>query len=294
MKTPFEIGGRWFKCNFHSHSTRSDGRLAPEEVCERYRQAGYQVVALTDHGLRGYPTPKTSEGMLVIGSAEISVKAGEQPFREYHLIILGVDEEFSVSNRASAQQIVDAAQSAGALSFIAHPYWSGLVDSDIVALKGVIGLEVFNAGCEYEIAKGISRVHWDNALAQKFPVYGLAVDDGHHYTYDFGGGWVLLKAAALTRAAVLTALRTGMFYSTCGPEILDCRVRGDEIYITTSPVRSIAFVAHHSGGMQVNAGPGGLISEARYTLRPEDRYVRVECVDGLGRTAWTNPVWAAE
>jgi hypothetical protein len=38
-----------FKANFHTHTTQSDGKLSPEEVITAYHDAGYQILALTDH-----------------------------------------------------------------------------------------------------------------------------------------------------------------------------------------------------------------------------------------------------
>lgn len=302
-KRLFEPGGVWLKCSFHSHTTYSDGRVSPECVVEQYSRAGYDVVALTDHGWRGYRMPRArASGVndtLIIGGVEVSAPVAGDPEREYHIVVLGVDDSFSVPDGAPPDVVVGAARSCGALAFVAHPYWSGIADSDIAGLKdlvgaGLIGLEVFNAGCEYEIAKGVSRAHWDNALARRVPFFGLAVDDGHHYTYDFGGGWVMLRAEAPTEAAVLSALELGMFYSSCGPRIVDCCVQGDVIHVVTSPVRSIAFVARYSRGMQIHAQPGRLISEATYMARPGDGYIRVECTDEFGRVAWSNPIWVAE
>ena len=55
MTTAFTAPGRFFRGNLHTHSTLSDGRLEPEEVCRRYRAEGYDFIALTDHfvGLYG-------------------------------------------------------------------------------------------------------------------------------------------------------------------------------------------------------------------------------------------------
>ena len=35
--------------NLHSHSNLSDGRLTPEELIRAYREAGYSILAITDH-----------------------------------------------------------------------------------------------------------------------------------------------------------------------------------------------------------------------------------------------------
>ena len=37
------------KGNLHAHSTFSDGRLTVEEVVARYRDMGYDFLAITDH-----------------------------------------------------------------------------------------------------------------------------------------------------------------------------------------------------------------------------------------------------
>ena len=37
----FTAPGRFWRCNLHTHSTRSDGVLAPEEVCRCYRAESY-------------------------------------------------------------------------------------------------------------------------------------------------------------------------------------------------------------------------------------------------------------
>ena len=73
----FTAPGRFWRGNLHTHSTRSDGVLAPEEVCRRYRAEGYDFMALTDHfvGAYGYPivdtVPFRTEGFTTILGAEL-------------------------------------------------------------------------------------------------------------------------------------------------------------------------------------------------------------------------------
>ena len=47
----FRLPGRFLRGNLHTHSTASDGELAPGEVCRRYREAGYDFICLSDHFL---------------------------------------------------------------------------------------------------------------------------------------------------------------------------------------------------------------------------------------------------
>ena len=39
----------FLKCNFHCHTTCSDGRLSPKDVMAAYRALDYDVLAITDH-----------------------------------------------------------------------------------------------------------------------------------------------------------------------------------------------------------------------------------------------------
>jgi hypothetical protein len=42
---------RWFKGNLHTHSLWSDGDDYPEMIVDRYKQAGYQFLAISDHNV---------------------------------------------------------------------------------------------------------------------------------------------------------------------------------------------------------------------------------------------------
>ncbi len=47
----------FFRANFHTHTTESDGRATPEEAMKQYREAGYDILALTDHRKITRPDP---------------------------------------------------------------------------------------------------------------------------------------------------------------------------------------------------------------------------------------------
>ena len=56
-RLPFDRPGRFWRGNLHGHSTLSDGTLTPDEVCRRYREAGYDFISLTEHFLSHYDFP---------------------------------------------------------------------------------------------------------------------------------------------------------------------------------------------------------------------------------------------
>ncbi len=85
-----------FRCDFHVHSTVSDGMLEPVELVERARDQGVDAFALTDHddvsGVRDAVERGRELGVEVIAGIEISVREAEGA-REMHVLGLGVDPE---------------------------------------------------------------------------------------------------------------------------------------------------------------------------------------------------------
>ena len=43
------FGTNRLKINLHLHTTQSDGHKTPEEAAAIYREAGYDIIAITDH-----------------------------------------------------------------------------------------------------------------------------------------------------------------------------------------------------------------------------------------------------
>jgi len=54
---PFSAPGKFWRGNLHTHSTRSDGVLDPDEVARCYQLEEYDFLVMTDHfvGLFDYP-----------------------------------------------------------------------------------------------------------------------------------------------------------------------------------------------------------------------------------------------
>ena len=48
----WQPGKRWLKGNLHAHTTASDGRISIEECIKRYKEHGYDFLAITDHRKR--------------------------------------------------------------------------------------------------------------------------------------------------------------------------------------------------------------------------------------------------
>src|SRR6266404_4048590 len=67
------------KGNLHTHTTFSDGRLPADQVVARYRELGYDFLAITDHDDRiddeyWFQIPPGDDRMLVLAGVEIDYR----------------------------------------------------------------------------------------------------------------------------------------------------------------------------------------------------------------------------
>ena len=305
MPPPFSSDGSWLRCALHTHTTNSDGELSPSLLVKHYERAGFDVLAITDHWRR--TVEPSTERLLVVPSTELDASMGA-PGREAHVLGIGVeaDPQEPGAEFPTLPDTVDWISRSGGLAFLAHPYWSGLRVEEFAGCEGLLGLEVYNAGCELEVGRGVSGVHWDDALEVDGRVwFGIAVDDSHHPGFDSAIAWTWVRAHERSREAVLEALRAGAFYSSTGPRIEELSRQDGVVEIRTTPAESIRLLTGRTRGAAVNAGrlgyayrgevletsPDGAITAARLTAPKQAPFGRLEVTGAAGGKAWTNPLW---
>ena len=295
FNNPFKVEGNWYKGNLHTHTTNSDGALSPSEAVCEYEKEGYHFLAITDHWR--LTELKGTSNMLLIRGEEVDCPAKGVSF---HLIALDIKEEIPHPTKddpkLDPQELIRRIKSQGGQVILAHPYWSALSTMDMLSIEGYIGVEVFNTGCLFEVDKGYSMTHWDDLLIRGRNVFGFAVDDAHwhhreHQPKDACQAWIMVKAKSLSTEEIMDSIRKGLFYASWGPKIKDLSIEGDRIYVSTSPVKSISFVAPNGRGERFSAVKSRLIEDAEYKIRGEEKYVRVQCIDEAGRMAWTNAIF---
>src|SRR4051794_6081376 len=265
--SPFEAPGIWLRCALHAHTTNSDGELGPDMLVRHYDWGGYDVLCITDHWVR--TEEASTPGLLVIPSTELNAVAGEED--DVHVLALGLDAEpIAPLAFEPLADVVAWVEGAGGLPFIAHTYWSGLRTEQWWDVEGLLGLEVWNSGCELELGRGDSSLHWDEALEHGRTLWGLATDDSHHPGYDSGFAWTWVRAAERSRQAVLDALRAGTFYGSTGPEIRAVDVADEAVVVECSPAQSVTLYAGRWRGARANAGRLGYPNHARVLARDDD------------------------
>ena len=303
MPSPFDTEGAWLRCALHAHTTKSDGELPPDELVHHYAQAGYDVLAITDHWVRTQPS--ATDGLVLVPGVELDASVGA-PGRDAHVLALGVGEAPARPETAFAplDETVDWVRANGGVPFLAHPYWSGLRSDELERCGGLAGLEVYNTGCDLETGRGVSTVHWYDALEVGRRWIGIAVDGSHRTGLDSGRAWTFVRAQDRSPAAVLSALDEGTFYSSTGPVIESVAVDGKTVEVRCSRAGRVTLVTGRERGAAVGVGrfgycargrvlatDDGLVTAAELIAPHTAPYGRVEVRDADGGIAWTNPLW---
>jgi len=99
------------KFDLQSHSTRSDGALAPEEVVAAAAQAGVELLALSDHdtvaGVSDAIAAGQRAGVKVVPAVEISAVDLDGTPRELHILGYLIDHESSSFSLTLEQFLAD-------------------------------------------------------------------------------------------------------------------------------------------------------------------------------------------
>jgi len=300
----FSAPGRFWRGNLHTHSTRSDGVLSPEEVCRRYAAEGYDFLALTDHfvGLWGYPIvdtlPMRTNQFTTILGAELHSGAmanGEL----WHILAVGLPADFApshsptfvpVDGQETGPEIAARAVAAGAFVAIAHPQWSGLTLADARTIVAAHAVEVYNHGCATGADRADGFAIADLLLTEGRRLTMVATDDAHFSEPDHFGGWVMVKAEENTPEALLASLKAGTFYSSEGPELRDVRIVGKRVVVESSAIASVVVQGSGTGAKAVH-GHSMTRAEVPVERLNDSPWLRVTVIDAAGRRAWSNPIW---
>ena len=162
----------------------------------------------------------------------------------------------------------------------------------------VAALEVWNASCEINSQTGISTEIWDGVLSLGRQIYATAVPD-HYIEFhaddtDYGYGFNHMLVVNKTSEEVLTAYRTGRFYTTQYDDDLkltyihqnktassesyndiEIQVAAEATFLFKTATRSVEITTP--------------ATSATFTPQDGDIYVRVEAHRG-NNTLWTNAI----
>ena len=294
---------RLLKGALHCHTTRSDGKGDPADVIRMHKEHGYDFMALTDHRYYNY-TNFSDEEITIVPGMEMDRNLPGPGVHCHHIVCIGPSREdgngFEQDQRfpsgryerpEQTQEMLDWLHANNNMTIYCHPEWSGTPAREFEMLRGNFAMEIWNSGCAIEDGLDTNAAYWDELLVQGQRIYGVATDDGHAM-YQHCNGWVRVNAKNELNS-ILEALKSGAFYSSCGPEIYDFYVENGEAHIECSPVKQIQFrqlrVPYR---MAVPQEGETAITSATTRLRDSStQYIRAVVTDEEGHRAWTNPIF---
>ena len=218
------------------------------------------------------------------------------------------------------------------LFFVNHPHWRyyDVLPEDLIANPDIRFFEVCNTGSAWAPEESMPKDgfdndrFWDTVNAVRCQrgerlLYGIGTDDTHMYPdsgtsrcpITFGDAWIGVRAAALTPAALVAAMKNGDFYASGGVDFEDIQfncstgtltvsvpakagVAYTVKFITTKrgantnpvrtvelsqqddrPARSVPVYSDAVGAVVKTVAFGsGEAARASYTLTDDDLYVR--------------------
>lgn len=320
-----EWSGTWYKGNTHTHTTESDGDSSPEYVARWYKDHGYDWLVLSDHNV--FTDPATlahlvDETFLLIPGEEVTSSFEDASVHVNGLNLPGLVEARSGETLvATIQANVDAIREVEGVPHINHPNfrWSFGVD-ELRQVRGDRLLEIFNGHPTVHNeggggTPGLVEV-WDMLLTEGKEIYGIAVDDAHHFQGEFepdrsnpGRGWVSVRAETLEPSALMDALEAGHFYASTGVALEGIDVAPERVTVRIAADRDFRYTTTFigAGGRRLHrttenpavfelsshgSGPGAVSGGAAQDDGAKAvHYVRAEVQNSRGDVAWIQPVF---
>jgi hypothetical protein len=257
------------------------GHSAPRNLSFAYLTRGYQWFALTDVN-----TPTPPKQYQTAGLVTVAGQAVQYPFGTF--LAYGADRYLVVD---TPQKAIDWIHADAGAAFLAAPLPPTLDFKSIRALRGLDGIQIFNARlARTQPSLADATVLWDQLLTAGDRLWGLVGDD----TLDSSGPLSTLGATsvdvqvpALTPVLVEAALKEGAFVDSTGVRVLGVADDNDIITVVTTDATEIRFIGAGGKVLQVSHS-----SRGDYHVRWTEGYVRAEATRASdGAKAWTQPIF---
>ncbi len=287
LKNPYNVTGSYHKAQLHTHTSKSDGKLSPEEMVNNYKEKGYSFLAITDHDKITKHHGLDDDRFITITGEEMTWSRPFWPLGQ-HMLRLFVKERVKLTN---LQDIINqTVKKNKGIVVINHPssfsglgtqYWE--LDK-LLNLNSIYFIEIVNHFSQEE--KNIKYWH---ELLKKFgpeePIWGIASDDAH-LKEDIDKEWLMVKVDTISAKALYAALSKGSFYSTQGPN-LEFSINNRCIIIKADQILELKIIdANHNIRKTI------LGRDFSYTVKGDEGFIRVEGLNlDTGNKVWSQPFW---
>lgn len=205
---------------------------------------------------------------------------------------------------------------------INHPNfgWS-ITAEDLKGLEGERFFEVYNGHPhvhnEGDSLRSGTEQMWDEVITHyliegKPVMYGIAVDDAHHYqemsteNANPGRGWIQVKSHELSPDSIIAAMERGDFYASNGVSVQSIKFDGHTLTINIDDEEGVQYTTEFIGTRDGSETQIGSLLETKegpkvsYTLKGDEMYVRAKITSdkkkenpyspGEFEVAWIQPV----
>ena len=305
----------WFKGNLHTHTNKSDGDSSPKTVVEWYSNNNYDFLVLSDHNHLTLLNSNQTKLLLIPGE-EITLNL---PYT-IHINAIGIKKVIEPTLKSTKvktlQANIDNIINAGGLAEINHPNFRWAInEKDLVQVRGAHFLEVFNGNYNTHNFGGGGKKSveemWDEMLSKKIKIWGVAVDDSHHFKEEFaphrhnpGRGWVEVFAKNLSEKNILNSMRNGNFYFSNGVKFKNIYLNKEKIELSISgdyfnKGLSNSLVTDSKYTTQLISNGGEVIEEVygksvKFNLINDSNkysYFRTKTISSTGSIGWTQPIF---
>jgi hypothetical protein len=306
FETHADPGSRWYRGNTHTHTLESDGDSPPEYVARWYKEHGYSFLVISDHNVWTDPAKLATlvdSSFLLIPGEELTTSFQQRPVHVNGLNLPHVIAPQTDSTLlGTIQKNVDAVRHVEGVPHINHPNFGWAIDQETLAqVQNDRLLEIFNGHPTVHNhgggdAPGMEAV-WDYLLTGGKRIYGIAVDDAHHFQGEFaperanpGRGWVSVRADGLAADEIMRRMEAGEFYASTGVELAAVRITPKTLEIEIAQRGNFKYTTEFIGANGVVLERTGA-NPAHYTLFGDEVYVRARVTDSGGAVAWIQPVF---
>lgn len=284
-----ESGGKWLKANFHTHAGTGEGTCgayAVNDVAALYKEAGYDVLAISNHDYFIDTCEFSSlHNMAMFNGFEYS--------QDRHMLCIDVKNVIYGAH----QEVIDECIKQGGFVILCHPNWihkEYWPRQEIDALRRYTGIEIYNSLIFRLNGSGLATDTWDYLLSQGKLVWGFANDDFHRW-YDLARTWNMIYSRSICLENIKEAIHNGCFYASTGLILREMSVAGDTIRVSACAKDTYVnqyeytFIGKDGETLGKQYGEFG-----KYRIAGNEMYIRVHVNSEHGAMLWTQPVFKKE
>ncbi|MBN7812940.1 histidinol-phosphatase [Algoriphagus sp. H41] len=327
-----QVGERWKqlpKSPMHEQALENYLEKYGEDwVEQRTDSAGRVQVRLKTLG-EYRPLFEEKGKFLIIPSEELSASFEQKPL---HMNVTNIQQYIEPATGNSVSEVLQRnldlvkkqRDETGHPMFlhINHPnfIWA-ITPEDMMALSGERFFEVYNGHPEVhnygDSLRPSMEALWDRVqvsylLSAKPLLYGLAVDDAHHYHVfgekqsNPGRGWVEVRAKSLSPEDLIEAMEAGDFYASTGVLLEELAFDGEKLSLSIRPEAGVSYTIRFFGTKKSNPDEAGVLlqeiqgTKGSYLLDGTELYVRAKVTSSKSKEnpyrpgdmeeAWIQPV----